>query len=101
KSYVHGTISSSLNGRDLPNNYFLQHAEDYTKILEESVQLVLKDGNVDPSSIIGIGVDFTSCTIVFLDNDFKPLHTHENLKDNPHAYVNSGSITALKKKLRL
>lgn len=87
KAYPHGTISGSLNGRDLPHNYFLQHAEDYTKILEEGVQHVLKDGNVDPSSIIGIGVDFTSCTIAFLDNDFKPLHTHENLKDNPHAYV--------------
>ncbi|WP_436860303.1 ribulokinase [Staphylococcus caeli] len=87
KTYPHGTISGSLNGTELPHNYFLQHAEDYTSILEEGINYVLEDSDVDPSSVVGIGLDFTSCTIVFLDKDFKPLHLHDNLKDNPHAYV--------------
>lgn len=87
KEYPHGTISESLNGTELPHNYFLQHAADYTSILEEGVQYVLKDSQVDPKSIIGIGIDFTSCTIVFLDDNFKPLHLHPDLEDQPHAYV--------------
>ena len=56
KEYPHGTISESLNGTELPHNYFLQHAADYTSILEEGVQYVLKDSQVDPKSIIGIGM---------------------------------------------
>ncbi|PTI83218.1 ribulokinase [Staphylococcus xylosus] len=87
KEYAHGTISESLNGKALPHNYFLQHAEDYTSILEEVVKHVLDDSNIKLDSVIGIGIDFTSCTIVFLDEDFKPLHLNPELKDNPHAYV--------------
>ncbi|MGD6886517.1 ribulokinase [Staphylococcus shinii] len=87
KEYQHGTISESLNGKPLPHNYFLQHAEDYTSILEEGVKHVLAESNVSSDSVIGIGVDFTSCTIVFLDEDFKPLHLNPALKDNPHSYV--------------
>lgn len=87
KAYPHGTISGSLNGKELPHNYFLQHAEDYTNILKDGVQQVIDDSKVDPTAIIGIGIDFTSCTIVFLDEAFKPLHMHDDLKDNPHAYV--------------
>ncbi|SCS69351.1 ribulokinase [Staphylococcus caeli] len=87
KTYPHGTISGSLNGTELPHNYFLQHAEDYTSILEDGITHVLEESNVPLSSVIGIGLDFTSCTIVFLDEDFKPLHLHSDLKDNPHAYV--------------
>ena len=87
KEYQHGTISESLNGKPLPHNYFLQHAEDYTSILEEGVKHVLAESNVSSDSVIGIGIDFTSCTIVFLDEDFKPLHLNPALKDNPHSYV--------------
>lgn len=87
KEYPHGTISKSLNGKHLPHNYFLQHAEDYTSILEEGVKHVLDDSNIKLDSVIGIGIDFTSCTIVFLDEDFKPLHLNPELTDNPHAYV--------------
>ena len=87
EAYPHGTISGSLNGHDLPHNYFLQNAEDYTNILEKGVQHVLSESKIDPSNVIGMGIDFTSCTIVFLDKHFKPLHTHESLKDEPHAYV--------------
>ncbi len=76
-----------MNGHDLPHNYFLQSAEDYTDILEKGVQHVLSESKINPSNVIGMGIDFTSCTIVFLDEYFKPLHTHESLKDEPHAYV--------------
>jgi L-ribulokinase len=87
KEYPHGTISGSLNGQKLPQNYFLQHAEDYTQILEQGVTHVLNDSQVDPNEVIGIGIDFTSCTIVFLDDNFEPLHTKSEYENNPHSYV--------------
>lgn len=87
ETYEHGTISGELNGQTLPHHYFLQHADDYQHVLEHGVKHVLDDSGVDKNDIVGIGVDFTSCTIVFLDKDFQPLHNHEDLKDEPHAYV--------------
>ncbi|WP_251942515.1 ribulokinase [Staphylococcus sp. Marseille-Q5304] len=87
KDYPHGTISEQLNGSPLPHNYFLQNATDYTLILEEGIKNVIEQSKVDTDNIIGIGIDFTSCTIVCLDEHFKPMHTHDNLKNNPHAYV--------------
>ncbi|MCG7338194.1 ribulokinase [Staphylococcus sp. ACRSN] len=87
KEYEHGTISETLNGQELPHHYFLQNADDYVDILEKGVKYVLEDSQVAANDVIGIGIDFTSCTIVFLDKEFNPLHNHSDLIDNPHAYV--------------
>ena len=87
ETYPHGTIAESLYGETLPRNYFLQNADDYQYILENGVTHVLEESQVNRDEVIGIGVDFTSCTIVFLDEHFEPLHRHENFKSNPHAYV--------------
>ncbi|MCZ2500318.1 ribulokinase, partial [Xylophilus sp. Kf1] len=53
----------------------------------QGVQFVLEDSKVNKNDVVGIGVDFTSSTIIFLDEQFEPLHRHEDLKTNPHAYV--------------
>lgn len=87
ETYPHGTIAESLYGETLPRNYFLQNADDYQYILENGVTHVLEKSQVNRNEVIGIGVDFTSCTIVFLDEHFEPLHRHDNFKSNPHAYV--------------
>lgn len=87
ETYPHGTIAESLYGETLPRNYFLQNADDYQYILENGVTHVLEESQVNRNEVIGIGVDFTSCTIVFLDEHFEPLHRHDNFKSNPHAYV--------------
>ena len=78
---------NSLYDKPLPENYFLQNADDYLQILEQGVQFVLEDSKVNKNDVVGIGVDFTSSTIIFLDEQFEPLHRHEDLKTNPHAYV--------------
>ena len=87
ETYPHSTIAESLYGETLPRNYFLQNADDYQYILENGVTHVLEESQVNRNEVIGIGVDFTSCTIVFLDEHFEPLHRHDNFKSNPHAYV--------------
>ena len=87
ETYPHGTIAEELGGETLPHNYFLQHAGDYHNVLENGVKHVLEESQINKDEVIGIGVDFTSCTIVFLDENFKPLHMNEDLKNHPHAYV--------------
>lgn len=87
ETYQHGTIAEELGGETLPHNYFLQHAGDYHHVLENSVKHVLEESQVNKDEVVGIGVDFTSCTVVFLDENFKPLHMNEDLANHPHAYV--------------
>lgn len=87
ETYEHGTIAETLNGEALPRNYFLQNADDYLHVLENGVKHVLEESKVNKNDVLGIGVDFTSCTIVFLDENFEPLHRQDRLKNNPHAYV--------------
>mgnify|MGYP002720834504 FL=1 len=87
ETYQHGTIAEELGGETLPHNYFLQHAGDYNHVLENGVKHVLEESQVNKDEVVGIGVDFTSCTVVFLDENFKPLHMNEDLANHPHAYV--------------
>ncbi|MEX2948500.1 ribulokinase [Staphylococcus warneri] len=87
ETYQHGTIAEELGGETLPHNYFLQHAGDYHHVLENGVKHVLEESQVNKDEVVGIGVDFTSCTVVFLDENFKPLHMNDDLANHPHAYV--------------
>ena len=87
ETYQHGTIAEELGGETLPHNYFLQHAGDYHHVLENGVKHVLEESQVNKDEVVGIGVDFTSCTVVFLDENFRPLHMNEDLANHPHAYV--------------
>ncbi|AXZ22723.1 ribulokinase [Staphylococcus warneri] len=87
ETYQHGTIAEELGGETLPHNYFLQHAGDYHHVLENGVKHVLEESQINKDEVVGIGVDFTSCTVVFLDENFRPLHMNEDLSHHPHAYV--------------
>lgn len=87
ETYQHGTIAEELGGETLPHNYFLQQAGDYHHVLENGVKHVLEESQINKDEVVGIGVDFTSCTVVFLDENFRPLHMNEDLSHHPHAYV--------------
>ena len=76
---------NSLYDKPLPENYFLQNADDYLQILEQGVQFVLEDSKVNKT--MWLELSRLTSTIIFLDEQFEPLHRHEDLKTNPHAYV--------------
>ena len=40
EDYANGTYMNSLYDKPLPENYFLQNADDYLQILEQGVQFV-------------------------------------------------------------
>jgi L-ribulokinase len=85
--YEHGVISRSLPGSKiaLPPDFALQHAGDYIPSMVKAIQGVRKEVSV--SEIIGIGVDFTACTILPIRKDGVPLMLLPEFRKNPHAWV--------------
>lgn len=87
--YPHAVIDTTLPGTDLrlPPDFALQHPRDYLDVLFTVIPGVVKKSGVDPADIIGLCIDFTSCTLVPMDEDGTPLCFFDEFKQNPHAYV--------------
>ena len=52
-----------------------------------AVPAALRAAQVDPSQVIGVGTDFTACTVLPTTADGTPLCELEEYADRPHAYV--------------
>ncbi|MCM3039179.1 ribulokinase [Paenibacillus motobuensis] len=87
--YPHGVMDVELSGTGvkLGAEWALQHPQDYVEVLRKSVPEVLEISGAQPEQIIGIGVDFTSSTILPVDQDGNPLCYSEEFRCEPHAYV--------------
>lgn len=86
--YAHGVMDERLpSGRALPKLYALQHPQDYLDVLRFTVRDVLSRARVSRDAVAGMGIDFTSCTVLPIDKDGVPLCFKEKYKDEPHAYV--------------
>jgi len=87
--YPHGVIDEYLPGTHikLGHEWALQHPGDYIEVIKNSVPAVIRESGIDPNDVIGIGIDFTSCTMLPVDSSLQPLCFHEDLKDNPHSWV--------------
>jgi len=88
KEYTHGVIDESLPGSGIPlePEWALQHPGDYLEVLKTIVPAALREAGVSPSRVAGVGVDFTSCTVMPTDADGTPLCLHEDLRDEPNAW---------------
>lgn len=86
--YPHAVIDEYLPGSDvrLPQNTALQHPQDYLDVACCVINEVIKRSNVDKSDIIGVSVDFTTCTVIPVRADGTPLCFEEEYKNNLHAY---------------
>ncbi len=73
--YVHGAIEDTLPGTDLrlEPDWALQYPLDYVDVVERGIPQALAQARVDPGRVIGIGVDFTSCTVLPTEQDGTPL----------------------------
>lgn len=85
--YSHGVMSENLNGKKLPADWALQHPEDYVNCMKEAVQEAMALSHVTAEQVVGIGIDFTACTMLPVTADGTPLCCLEQYADNPHAYV--------------
>lgn len=88
-AYPHGVIDRALPGssRPLDPDWALQSPFDYIKALESAVPAALRDARIDAGDVIGIGVDFTSCTILPIDEACRPLCGDVRFAERPHAWV--------------
>ncbi|TWT25408.1 ribulokinase [Planomicrobium sp. CPCC 101110] len=86
--YRHGVMEDVLpNGKKLPPDWALQHPQDYLDVLATTIPRVIEKSNVSRDDIIGIGVDFTACTILPVKEDGTPLCFLQEFQDNPNSYV--------------
>jgi L-ribulokinase len=92
-SYVHpyanGVIDEKLPGTDirLEPDWALQDPNDYLEVFKRAVPAVLKESGVDPEDVIGLGIDFTACTMLPTKADGTPLCFLPEYRNRPHAWV--------------
>jgi L-ribulokinase len=86
--YAHGVIDEVLpaTGEALPPDWALQDPEDYRAVLRHAVPAALDASDVRAEDVIGIGVDFTACTVMPTLHDGTPLCEVPGLEREPHAY---------------
>lgn len=85
-TYPHGVMDRELpDGSPLESNFALQHPQDYMDAIDAIVPAVLE--GIDPGQVIGLGVDFTQCTMVPVDAAGRPLCLTAGFENNPYAYV--------------
>ncbi len=87
--YTHGVVTESLPGseRPLPPQWALQVPSDYIDVLRNAVPRAVEVAEIDPADVIGIGTDFTACTMIPVLRDGTPLCTVAGYTDRPHAYA--------------
>lgn len=71
----------------LEPDWALQDPNDYLDVFKRTIPAVLKESGVDPAEIIGIGIDFTACTMLPTKADGTPLCLLPEWRNHPHAWV--------------
>ncbi|MBC8144090.1 MAG: ribulokinase, partial [bacterium] len=86
--YADGVIDERLPSSDvkLAPEWALQNPDDWIAVLRDAVPNAMRAANASPDDVIGIGVDFTACTILPTLADGTPLCTIDKWKRNPHAW---------------
>ncbi len=87
--YSHGVIDEKLpeSGVGLEPDWALQDPEDYLRTFQTTIPAVLKESGINPADVIGLGVDFTACTMLPVKADGTPLCVLPEFRAQPHAWV--------------
>jgi L-ribulokinase len=89
--YENGVIDEHLPPPDadvrLESDWALQDPQDYIRTFQVAVRSVLAQSGVDPVDVIGIGTDFTACTMLPTKADGTPLCAIPEFRRRPHAWV--------------
>jgi L-ribulokinase len=88
--YPNGVIDERLplDGEPvaLEADWALQDPRDYLLAVQDAVPRLLESG-VPPASVIGVGIDFTACTMLPVTRDGTPLCFLPEFRADPHAWV--------------
>ena len=85
--YANGVLDEQLPDSDveLEPEWALQDPADYVRTLKHAVPEVLS--GVRPEEVVGVGIDFTACTMLPTTADGTPLCELADLRLRPHAWV--------------
>jgi L-ribulokinase len=92
-AYAHGVIDRELPQSgdrseigQLPPDWALQHSDDWLAVLDAAIPAVLEQAPSAREAVVGLGVDFTSCTVLPVTADGLPLFTQEGWRSRRHAW---------------
>ncbi|NCF68539.1 MAG: ribulokinase [Chloroflexi bacterium] len=87
--YSNGVIDHIMpgSGKQLPPEWALQDPLDYIETIKQTVPAVLTESGVSADEVVGVGIDFTACTMMPVKADGTPLRALAEWRDNPHAWV--------------
>lgn len=89
--YANGVIDECLPAPDddvrLEPDWALQDPLDYIRTLQHVVPSLLSESGMDPADVIGIGIDFTACTMLPTTAEGEPLCMRPEYRREPHAWV--------------
>jgi L-ribulokinase len=89
--YRNGVIDACLPEPDgdvvLGPDWALQDPNDYLDTFRIAVRRLVDGAGVDPRQVIGIGIDFTACTMLPTTADGTPLCFLDAHRRDPHAWV--------------
>ncbi len=87
--YPHGVIDKRLPATQevLPPDWALEDPHDFPLVLEHIIPEVIARAGVDKRDVIGVGIDFTCCSILPVYADGTPLCFTDKYKNNKHAYL--------------
>src|SRR3954471_9067155 len=86
--YPHGALERALpDGTELAPDWALQGPEDYREVLRTAIPAAVAAAGIDAADVIGVGTDFTACTMVPTLADGTPLCELPGQAGRPHAYV--------------
>jgi L-ribulokinase len=89
--YANGVIDRHLPVPDddvrLEPDWALQDPDDYIATMRATVPQLLAETGIDPADVVGLGIDFTACTMLPTTADGTPLCRLPELRREPHAWV--------------
>ncbi|RKY59219.1 MAG: ribulokinase [Candidatus Latescibacterota bacterium] len=88
-TYRDGVIDEVLpDGKTrLEPDWALQNPQDYLETVYTTIPALLRESGARPEEVVGIGIDFTSCTMMPTLGDGTPLCFLGEFKSEPHAWT--------------
>ncbi|HDR88843.1 MAG TPA: ribulokinase [Bacteroidetes bacterium] len=86
--YPHGVMDEKLpDGTPLGLDWALQHPDDYLEVYANTIPEVMRKSGAKPEEVIGVGIDFTACTVLPVKADGTPLCKLDRFASEPNAWI--------------
>lgn len=88
EGYPDGVITEVVPGTSvhLDHNWALQNPEDWLTSGQNTISKVMQETGAAKEQVVGLGVDFTACTLLPTLADGTPLCELDALRNEPHAW---------------